>query len=147
MSFLLNFVCFRGHESEHFVSLYDINQGKDLISDRCISEKIIGMQFLRYIAPLMQVNLFSTDLSVMLLNCLKSVRFVDIREKTGFSSIMNLNFPLYKIALEPYNNIQFAGVVGNNLNIFDRRYLAKSLYEFEIGVSPHFFHPTPYFFR
>lgn len=71
----------------------------------------------------------------MLLNCMKSVRFVDIRERSGFASIMNLSVPLYKIAIEPYNNVQFAGVIGNDLTIFDRRFLSKALYEFQIGVT------------
>lgn len=66
---------------------------------------------------------------------MKSIRFVDIRERSGFASIMNLNAPLYKVAIEPYNNVQFAGVIGNNLTVFDRRYFSKALYEFQIGVS------------
>lgn len=79
--------------------------------------------------------MFSSDLAVLLINCMRSVRFVDIRERNGFAAIINLNQPLCKVAIEPYNNIQFAGVVSNELTVFDRRFLSKALYEFQVGVS------------
>jgi hypothetical protein len=66
---------------------------------------------------------------------MKSIRFVDIRERNGFATIINLSSPLYKVTVEPYNNVQFAGAIGNNLTIFDRRYLSKAIYDFEVGVS------------
>ncbi|KAI6176496.1 WD repeat-containing protein mio [Aphelenchoides bicaudatus] len=112
-----------GRETEHFVSLYDVNQGKDLILDRGVSEKILGMQFL------------STDLAVMMLNCTNSIRFMDIRERSGFASIMNLSTSLQEVAIEPYNNVQFVGSINNELKVFDRRFLSKALYDFKIGPN------------
>ncbi|KAI6214630.1 hypothetical protein M3Y94_00291200 [Aphelenchoides besseyi] len=111
----------RGRESEHYISLYDVNQGKDLLTDRDVSEKVFDMQFL------------SADLSVLMLNCMKSIRFVDLRERSGFAAIMNLNVPLFKLAMEPYNNVQFAGSITNDVTVFDRRYLARAIFEYRVG--------------
>jgi hypothetical protein len=48
MAIFLNVLNYRGRENDNYISLYDVNSGKDLILDRDVSEKILGMQFLRY---------------------------------------------------------------------------------------------------
>lgn len=89
----------------------------------------------------MSVNLHLVDcehrleLNTLMVSCAKNFRFIDIRERTGFMNITSVNQPLLKVAFEPYNNIQFAGANGNDVAVYDRRFLSKAVYEMKVGVS------------
>lgn len=61
-------------------------------------------------------------------------------------NITSVNSPLLKIALEPYNNVQFAGANGNLVTIYDKRYLSKALYEIRVGVRAFNVQYNLYFF-
>uniref|UniRef100_A0A1I7SUG9 Zinc_ribbon_16 domain-containing protein n=2 Tax=Bursaphelenchus xylophilus TaxID=6326 RepID=A0A1I7SUG9_BURXY len=113
----------RGRGNEHLINLFDINQGqqRDLFCERQLSETIHDITFL------------DLELTTLMVSCSKNFRFIDIRERTGFMNITSVNVPLLKVAFEPYNNVQFAGVNGNDVTIYDRRFLSKALYEFEVG--------------
>ncbi|CAD5215178.1 unnamed protein product [Bursaphelenchus okinawaensis] len=113
----------RGRGNDHIINLFDINQGqqKDLFCERQVSENIYDLTFL------------DLELTTLMVSCFKNFRFIDIRERTGFMNITTVNSPLLKVAFEPYNNVQFAGVNGNDVAIYDRRFLSKAVYEFQVG--------------
>ncbi|KAI6212237.1 Zinc-ribbon-16 domain-containing protein [Aphelenchoides fujianensis] len=113
----------RGRESEHFISLYDVNQGKDLMTERDVSEKLYSMEFL------------SADLSLLMLNCMNrnNITIFDRR----FLSRALYEFPIgdeeFEVSHLEYNPNRYANITCGSAS-------TGMLYELDIDPTPAFAH-------